>query len=190
MLTLLTGLALTVMTQYYGGVSQTLLERVAAAAERDPASVRPVLQVLVGEIPDRPLALRPVADHVNRQRVEGMLEEFKKGSWTTDDVLREVSRFRTRQAVHALRTRGRLLGRTMGNATWYPRWQFLDNDLRPDLGEILDALGQFSADAVAGDRVMRLPHEDLHGRSIAESLDDAGDRRLAWRLLGAAGGAD
>ena len=171
-------------------MSGTLLERVAAAADRDPASVRPVLQILVGEVPDHPLALRPVAERVNAQRLVGVLDEFKKGSWTTDGVLREVPRFRTRQAVHAFRTRGRLLGRTIGNATWFPRWQFVDGDVRPDLSEVLDALLRFSADAVVGDRVMRLPREELRGRSIAESLSRPSEQRLAWRLLGAVGGAD
>lgn len=171
-------------------MNETLLERVAAAAERDPSSVRPVLQILVGEAPDRPSVLRPVAGRVNTQRREGVLEEFKTGSWTTDEVLREVPRFRTRQAVHALRTRGRLLGRTIGNATFFPRWQFDDGDVRLDLGEILEALLRFSADAVAGDRVMRLPREELRGRSIAESLTRPREQRLAWHLLGAAGGAD
>lgn len=171
-------------------MSETLLERVAAAAERDPASVRPVLQVLVGEAPDHPLALRPIAERVNTERLQRVLEEFKAGSWTTDDVLREVPRFRTRQAIHALRKRGRLLGRTVGNATWFPRWQFHDGDVRRDLGDILEALQRFTTDAVAGDRVMRLPRGDLHGRSIAESLDRPREQRLAWRLLGAAGGAD
>lgn len=171
-------------------VSETLLERVAAAVERDPASVRPVLQVLVGEAPDRPMALRPVADRVNSRRLEGVLEDFNQGSWTTDDVLREVSRFRTRQAVHALRMRGGLVGRTIGNATWFPRWQFHNGDVRPDLGPILEALQRFSTDAIAVDRVMRLPREELHGRSIAESISRPRKQRLAWRLLGAAGGAD
>jgi len=178
------------MARYDDRVSETLLDRVAAAAERDPASVRPVLQVLVGEVPDHPSALRPVADRVNTQRLEGVLDDFKKGSWTTGDVLREVPRFRTRQAVHALRTRGRLLGRTIGNATWFPRWQFHDGDVRPDLGDILEALLRFSTDAVADDRVMRLPRGELHGRSIAESLSRPREQRLALRLLGAAGGAD
>lgn len=171
-------------------MSETLLDRVAAAAERDPASVRPVLQILVGEVPDRPSALRPVADRVNTYRLAGVLEEFTRGSWTTDEVLQKVPRFRTRQAVHALRTRGRLLGRTIGNATWYPRWQFRDGDLRSDLGQILEALSRFSTDAVAGDRVMRLPREDLHGRSISESLSRPREQRLAWRLLDTAGGSD
>jgi hypothetical protein len=172
------------------GVSDTLLERVAAAAERDPATVRPVLQVLAGEVPDRVSMLRPVAERVNAERLRAALEEFRDGAWTTDDVLRHIRRFRTRQAVHALRARGRLLGRTIGNATWFPRWQFADGDLRPDLGKLLDTLGRFSTDAVACDRVMRLPRPELHGRSIAEALDRPRDQRLAWRVLGAVGGAD
>ena len=171
-------------------MSDTLLERVAAAAERDPATVRPVLQVLAGDEPDRVSALRPVATQVNAKRLQAALDEFKDGSWTTDDVLQHLRRFGTRQAVHALRARGRLLGRTIGNATWFPRWQFADGDVRPDLSEILDALARFSTDAVACDRVMRLPRSELRGRAIAEALDRPRDRRLAWRLLGAVGGAD
>jgi hypothetical protein len=146
--------------------------------------------MLVGEVPDSLSALRPTADRMNTQRLQGILVEFKKGSWATDDVLREVTRFRTRQAIHALRKRGRLLGRTIGNATWFPRWQFLDGDVRPDLGDILESLLRFSTDAVAADRVMRLPRDELEGRSIAESLNRASDQRLAWRLLEAVGGAD
>lgn len=171
-------------------MSDTLLERVAAAAERDPTTVRPVLQVLAGDEPDQVSALRPVAAKVNAQRVRAALEEFKDGAWTTDEVLRRVHRFRSRQAVHALRARGRLLGRTVGNATWFPSWQFVDGDVRPDLGQILNALTRFSADAVACDRVMRLPRLELHGRCIAEALDRPRERRMAWRLLDAVGGAD
>lgn len=171
-------------------MSDTLLERVAAAAERDPARVRPVLQLLAGEEPERVAALRPVATEINAQRRRATLEEFKSGSWTTDEVLDHLRRLRTRQAVHALRARRRLLGRTVGNATWFPRWQFADGDLRPELGEILDALARFSTDAVACDRVMRLPRAELDGRSIAEALDRPRQQRLAWRLLGAVGGAD
>lgn len=171
-------------------MSDTLLERVAAAAERDPATVRPVLQVLAGDTPDRVEALRPIAARVNAERLRAILEEFKAGSWTTVEVLRHLRRFRSRQAVHALRARSRLVGRTIGNATWFPRWQFADGDLRPDLDEILAVLTEFSTDAVACDRIMRLPRSELRGRSIAEALDRPRDRPLAWRLLNAVGGAD
>ena len=37
------------------------------------------------------------------------------------------------QAVHRLRTRGKLLGRAVGNRTWFPAWQFDDDRVRPDL---------------------------------------------------------
>lgn len=175
---------------YAGEVSDTLLERVAEAAGRDPDTVRPVLQVLAGDTPEWVATLRPVATLVNAERLRATLEEFKQGSWTTEDVLHHVPRFRTRQAVHVLRARGRLLGRTIGNATWFPRWQFVDGDLRPDLAQVLGTLSRFSSDAVACDRVMRLPRSELQGRSLAEALDRPRDQRLAWRLLGAVGGAD
>lgn len=171
-------------------MSGTLLERVAAAAERDPAAVRPVLQVLAGEVPDRVSMLRPIAERVNAERRQAALDEFKAGAWTTEDVLRNIRRFRSRQAVHALRARERLVGRTIGNATWFPRWQFSAGDLRHELSTLLDALSQFSNDAVACDRVMRVPRPELNGRSIAEALDRPREQRLAWRILNAVGGAD
>lgn len=171
-------------------VSETLLERVAAAEQRDPGSIRPVLQILVGEEPDNLLALRPVARSVNDQRLKQALTEFQSGSWTTEKVLREIPRFQTRQGVHALRTRGGIIGRTIGNAAWFPSWQFEGGDLRSDLGEILEALLKFSTDALASDRVMRLSREELHGRSIAESLNRPSEQLLAWKILRAVGDAD
>lgn len=162
---------------------EDLLARVAAEARRDPEGVRPVLQVLVGEEPEVGAGrLRPVASRLNDARVAAAHDEFRSGALTTDDVRRRLE-LRSRQAVHALRDRGRLVGRTFGNATLFPAWQFDGPGLRADLSALLEALRRFTTDAVACDRVMRLPRPELGGTSLAESLDDPRRRELAWALL-------
>lgn len=168
----------------------TLEQRVAAEAALHPERVRPVLQVLLGEEPEHRAALRPVATALNAARRAGALAELKGGSWTSEQVGSYLARVNTRQGVHRLRERGRLWGRTIGNATYYPAWQFAGGDLRPDLPRVLSLLARFTTDVVAADRVMRLPREELGGRSIAEALDDAHHADTAWRLLAAVGGAD
>jgi hypothetical protein len=72
-----------------------------------------------------------------------------------------------------------LIGRTLGNTTFFPAWQFESGALRPDLPALLQRLERFTTDAVAADRVMRLPRDELAGRCLAESLDDP----QAWELL-------
>ena len=91
------------------------------------------------------------------------------------------------QAVHRLRTRGKLLGRAVGNRTWFPAWQFDDDRVRPDLPKILELLTRFTSDPVAADRVMRLTHDDLSGMSIAEALRRAETADTAWRILSSVG---
>jgi hypothetical protein len=161
---------------------ESLLTRVAREARRDPERVRPVLQVLLGEEPEPVTALRPVVTGLNDARRATAFEEFRSGALGTDAV-RNLLGLRSRQAVHALRDRGRLLGRTFGNATLFPAWQFEGPALRPDLPAIIERLRRFSADAVAADRVMRLPRAELDGRSLIEALDDAASRDLAFALL-------
>jgi hypothetical protein len=87
-----------------------------------------------------------------------------------------------------MRGRGKLLGRTIGNVTYHPAWQFTDAGLRVELGEILRAITAFTTDAVAADRIMRLPREELDGRCVAEALDDPEHADDAWRILHRLGG--
>ena len=93
----------------------------------------------------------------------------------------------TPQGVHRLRSRGKLVGRQIGNATWFPAWQFRDGERRADLDEILAALAEFTDDAVAADRIMRLQRDELGGQSIAETLDRPRKKVVAWAILGALG---
>src|SRR5688572_11759745 len=150
---------------------EELLARVAAEARRDPNRVGPVLQVLVGDEPDRPGGLRSVAVRLNDARLAAAHDEFRTGSLTADEVRRRLG-LRSRQAVHALRDRGRLIGRTFGNQTLFPAWQLDGAALRSNLPELLVKLRRFSDDAVAADRIMRLPRDELDGLSLAEALDD------------------
>lgn len=162
---------------------EDLLARVAIEARRDPEGVRPVLQVLLGEEPEGDTGrLRPVASRLNDARVAAAHDEFRAGALTTDEVRSRLG-LRSRQAVHALRERGRLVARTFGNTTLFPAWQLDGPGLRADLSALLGTLRRFSADAVACDRVMRLPRSELGGASVAESLDDPMRRDLAWALL-------
>lgn len=161
---------------------ESLLARVSVEARRDPDRVRPVLQVLVGDEPDHEGGLRQVASSLNESRRHSVLAEFRTAALTTDAV-RQMLGLGSRQAVHQLRQRGRLLARTLGNSTWFPTWQFAGGTVRPELPLVLERLRRFSADAVAADRVMRLPREELDGRSLAEALDDPRSAEVAWGLL-------
>lgn len=167
-------------------MSHTLMDRVAEAERRDPGRIRPVLQVLVGDKPDVVTSLRPVASPLNAARRAAAIKEFIAGSLSTEEVMARLG-VATRQAVHRLRDRGRLWGRTIGNATWYPAWQFGETGLLPDLPRLLVYLARYSTDAVSADRVMRLSRPELDGRSLAEALEDHSSSLIAWRLLGALG---
>jgi hypothetical protein len=146
-----------------------------------------VLQVLVGDEPDHEGGLRQVASQLNEARRDSVLAEFRAGSLTADAV-RQLLGLGSRQAVHQLRQRGRLLGRTLGNTTLFPAWQFTGGALRPELPALLERLRRFSSDAVAADRVMRLPRPELDGRSLAEVLDEPGSADVAWAVLDRLGG--
>lgn len=127
--------------------------------------------------------MRPVAERLNTARLGSAIEEFIAGCLTTDEVVRLLPTVTTRQAVHRLRERGRLVGRTVGNATWFPAWQFDGDGLRADLPDLLSRLCRFTTDTVAADRVMRTPRDELGGATLAEALDDPAHRPLAILLL-------
>ncbi|MDP9406157.1 MAG: hypothetical protein M3O86_06090 [Actinomycetota bacterium] len=165
----------------------TLLERVAAAATRDPQRVEPVLHAILGETPRVSPTLRTVADRVNAARRAAALDEFRDGALTTRQAVARLPAVTTAQGVHRLGKTGRLLRRTIGNATYWPSWQFADAGLRDDLDRLLAVLrGYVGDDALAADRVMRLPRPQLGGRSVAEVLDDD-DRDTAWGVLATLG---
>jgi hypothetical protein len=123
---------------------------------------------------------------LNDQRRTAVVQEFIEGSLPTPQV-EELLGLHTPQAVHRLRTRGKLLGAAVGNRTWFPGWQFDDDRLRPDLPQILELLERFTSDPLAADRIMRLTHDELGGASIAQALRREETADTAWRMLAALG---
>ena len=101
--------------------------------------------------------------------------------------VRELLGLGSPQAVHRLRTRGKLIGAAVGNQTYFPAWQFEEDRLRPDLPQILDLLARFTSDPFAADRIMRITHDELGGVSIAEALRRTKTADTAWRMLAAVG---
>jgi hypothetical protein len=125
---------------------------------------------------------RLAAREVNDRRMRAAVEEFCAAALPTSEVQRLLC-LGTPQAVHRLRTRGRIVGKQVGNRTWFPAWQFSGGGLRPDLAQILALLLRWSDDPVAADRVMRLVRDDLGGSSVATRLDDPGWAEQAWTVL-------
>ncbi|MGH9123327.1 MAG: hypothetical protein ACRDZ8_01170 [Acidimicrobiales bacterium] len=101
--------------------------------------------------------------------------------------MQQLLGLRSPQAVHRLRSRGKLAGAPIGNQTWFPAWQFDDDRLRSDLPRILAVLATFSTDVFAADRIMRLVHDDLGGLSIGEALRRPSTTEIAWRMLSSVG---
>jgi hypothetical protein len=123
---------------------------------------------------------------LNDQRHAALLRDFVTGALPTPQV-QQLLGLRTPQAVHRLRSRGKLLGAPVGNRTWFPAWQFDADRLRPDLPKILELLTRFTTDALTADRIMRLTHDELKGASIAAALRHPKRADTAWRMLAAVG---
>src|SRR5574337_384135 len=163
-----------------------IARQVAERAQHDAAFAE-ILDVLL----DAPTTPQGSLDRIatralNDQRRASLLHEFVAGALPTPRV-QQLLGLRTPQAVHRLRSRGKLLGAPVGNRTWFPAWQFDDDRPRPDLPRILELLGRFTTDPVAADRIMRLTHDELGGASIAAALRRPADADVAWRLLTALG---
>ena len=163
-----------------------LASQLEARARRDPAFAR-VLDALL-EAPTSPSGrLQQVAaSTLNEQRRGAVRRDFVEGSLPTPKV-QALLGLGSPQAVHRLRSRGRLVGAAVGNQTWFPAWQFDTDRVRPDLPRILELARRFSTDPFALDRVMRLDRDDLDGLSIAEALRQPALAEAAWRLLTAVG---
>jgi hypothetical protein len=124
------------------------------------------------------IAARTLSD----QRRAALVEDFVDGAMRTPEV-QALLKLRTPQAVHRLRSRGKLIGTAVGNQTWFPAWQFDGGRLRPDLPQILELLAGFTSDTLAADRIMRLKHHELGRTSIAEALRRPKTTDVAWRML-------
>jgi hypothetical protein len=123
---------------------------------------------------------------LNDQRRGVVVRDFVEGAVPTPKV-QALLGLGSPQAVHRLRSRGRLVGAAVGNQTWFPTWQFDTDRVRPDVPRILQTIRHFSTDPFAIDRVMRLTQDDLEGQSIAEALRSPALAERAWQLLAAVG---
>jgi len=166
--------------------ADALVSRVRDRAAREPAFANVLEAILEAPPSDSRELTHVAAQHVNDGRRQQAMAEFRDGSLSTAEVRERLGRS-SAQSVHVLRSRGQLIGRTIGNATWFPSWQLQGGELRDDLPSLLEALGRFTDDAVAADRVMRLRRDELGGKSLAAALDDPKRAATAWNLLGALG---
>ncbi|HEX4865195.1 MAG TPA: hypothetical protein VFV02_14085 [Acidimicrobiales bacterium] len=162
--------------------SAELLARVEKRVRVDP-SFRDALAAFV-DAPARGAGsyTRTAAAEINSTRRRNALDEFRAASLATSEV-QQLLGLGTPQAVHRLRSRGKLIGLQSGNATWFPSWQFSGGQVREDLPRILELLRRFSDDPIAGDRAMRMVRDDLGGQSITEAIDRPELSAAAWETL-------
>ncbi|HET9874971.1 MAG TPA: hypothetical protein VFQ37_04305 [Mycobacterium sp.] len=163
------------------------LAREVAERARQDAGFAEVLDAILAA----PTAPQGTLEHIaaqrlNEQRRRTLVQDFIAGALPTPKV-QTLLGLGSPQAVHRLRSRGRLLGTAVGNRTWFPAWQFDDDRLRPDLPRILELLARFTTDPLAADRVMRLTHGELGGASIAAALRRPQTADTGWRMLTALG---
>ena len=163
------------------------LARQVAERARTDAGFAEVLDAILGA-PTAPQGTleRIAAGSLNDERRGALVREFVEGSLPTPKVQQRLA-LHSPQAVHRLRSRGKLLGSAVGNQTWFPAWQFDSDRLRTDLPQILELLARFTSDPLAADRIMRLTHEELGGSAIAEALRRPKSADTAWRMLAAVG---
>ena len=169
-----------------GAAADDLAKRAKVRAAREPAFATVLEGILEAPPTNAGELTRVAARQVNDLRRQQALSEFRDGALSTAQVQERLGRS-SAQAVHVLRSRGQLLGRTIGNATWFPAWQLDGGQLRDHLPRLIDDLGRFTDDAVAADRVMRLRRDELGGASLAAALDDPKRSATAWNLLAALG---
>jgi hypothetical protein len=163
-----------------------LAREVAERARRDSVFAQIIDALLEAPTVPHGTLQRVASRRLNGQRRAAVMRDFVDGALPTHRV-QELLGLRTPQAVHRLRSRGKLLGVAVGNQTWFPAWQFDDDRLRPDLPKIIDLLTRFTSDPVASDRIMRITHDELGGASIAEALCRPKTEDTAWRMLTAVG---
>ncbi|MGO4442241.1 hypothetical protein AB4Z42_02670 [Mycobacterium sp. 2YAF39] len=159
-----------------------LAHQVAARALKDSRFARVLDALLTAPTVPQGTLERVAARKLSDQRRAALVEDFVAGSMRTPDV-QKLLKLQTPQAVHRLRSRGKLIGSAVGNQTWFPAWQFDGGRVREDLPQILEQLTRFTSDPLAADRVMRLKHDELGNASITEALRKPKTADTAWRML-------
>jgi hypothetical protein len=163
-------------------MAATLISQAQDRARHDPRFARVLAALVDAPTTSAGTYAQTAARELNVQRVAEAVASFKETALPTASVQRMLG-LGTPQAVHRLHGRGRIIGLQLGNATWFPAWQFSEGRLRGDLSRLLGMLREFSTDVVVLDRVMRLQRDELDGHSIAASLDHPDRSPVAWVLL-------
>jgi hypothetical protein len=159
-----------------------LARRVAIRAQKDTRFAKVLDALLTAPMTPQGTLERTAARKLSDQRRAALVDDFVGGSIRTPEV-QTMLKLGTPQAVHRLRSRGKLIGSAVGNQTWFPPWQYEGGQLRPDLPRVLELLARFTADPLAADRIMRLKHDELGHRSIAEALRKPKTTETAWQML-------
>ena len=159
-----------------------LAHRVAVRARRDTRFAKVLDVLLIAPTSPQGTLERIAARTLSDQRRAALVEDFVGGAMRTPEV-QALLKLRTPQAVHRLRSRGKLIGTALGNQTWFPAWQFDGGRMRLDLPRILELLARFTSDPLAADRIMRLKRDELGNTSIAEALRKPKTAEIAWRML-------
>ena len=159
-----------------------LARQVAVRAQKDSRFARVLDALLTAPTTPHGDLERIAARELSDQRRAALVEDFVDGSIRTPDV-QVLLKLRTPQAVHRLRSRGKLIGSAIGNQTWFPAWQFDGGRMRHELPRILELLARFTSDPLTADRIMRLKHDELGNSSIAEALRKPKSTEIAWRML-------
>lgn len=168
---------------------RSIADVVAAVAARAAADDR--FAAILGDLADIPTTpaeetTSATAASINSARRRALHDEFKAHALPTA-AAQQLLGFARPQNLHTDRQRRRVLGQTFGNTTYFPAWQFNGGAYRADLSRIIELLGRVADDALIADRVMRLVHDDLGGRSIADTIDDPTLGPTAWVILTEAG---
>jgi hypothetical protein len=159
-----------------------LARQVAARAKKDAGFAQVLDALLAAPTAPQGTLERVAARTLSDQRRAALVQDFVDGAMRTPEV-QTLLKLRTPQAVHRLRSRGKLIGSAVGNQTWFPAWQFDGGRMHTDLPRILELLARFTSDPLAADRIMRLKHDELGNTSIAEALRKPKTAEIAWRML-------
>jgi hypothetical protein len=163
-----------------------LVRQVEARARQDAGFAEVLDTLLLAPTTPQGNLEHVAARSLNEHRRAALTADFVDGALPTSEV-QHMLRFTTPQAVHRLRSRGRLFGAAVGNQTWFPAWQFDEDRLRTELPRILELLTRFTSDPVTADRIMRMTRDEFGGSSITAALGDPESANAAWRMLASLG---
>ena len=98
-----------------------LVRQVAERALKDSGFAEVLDTILEAPTAPQGTLERIAASSLNDERRGALVREFVEGALPTPKVQERLD-LHSPQAVHRLRSRGKLLGSAVGNQTWFPAW--------------------------------------------------------------------